>query len=304
MRVLGLAVIGGPVALFGFAGLVAVLLASAGLALLIGYITLTGVHPAVHRLRAGLKEDRRVTAAVSMICGRAQMPLPRCGVVERIGTDRFQASAVRRPAPGMVVITRSLLDDLDENELTAVLAHELAHIWHPIRGQLVIASAWGLLGGLVMEIGYAFALFGPHMRSEAFVYSPLGLVSLAVFARPLLALVPFAVARHGEFKADRWACKLGCDGACLATGLWELAAQRARQQANSPRGSRSALERARRIRAILTRGRRSWTATQRRDALIRLCRSDLAVEDLAQRLFSTHPSVTRRTRRLLMSTDS
>jgi Zn-dependent protease with chaperone function len=300
-RLLGLALIAVPVGLFGAAGLVGVLVTSALVALVVGYVTVTGEHPAVRSLESSLKEDRRVTAAVTAIGARARMPIPRSGVTERVGTQRFQAIALRRPEPGMVVVTRPLLNDLADNELTAVIAHELAHVWHPIRGQLLIASVWGLLGGVIVETGYAFALFGPHLQPQAFVYSPLAFVLLFVFARPLLALIPRAVARHGEFKADAWACRLGCDGTCLATGLWELTLARAQQQANRPGGSRPALERARRIRAILAPSRRSWTAAQRRAALLQLCRSDLAAEHLTERLFSTHPSVTRRTRRLLKS---
>jgi hypothetical protein len=65
--------------------------------------------------------------------------------------------------------------------------------------------------------------------------------------------------------------------------------------------SKSAVARVRlqRIRAILKPKRRSWTAARRREALMKLCRSDLAAEHLLERLFRDHPALLQRTRHLL-----
>jgi Zn-dependent protease with chaperone function len=52
------------------------------------------------------------------------------------------------------------------------------------------------------------------------------------------------------------------------------------------------------LRSVL-RGHRSWTAAHRREALVRLCRSDLAAEHLMAHLLATHPSLAERTERLL-----
>jgi hypothetical protein len=48
--------------------------------------------------------------------------------------------------------------------------------------------------------------------------------------------------------------------------------------------------------------RRSWTAARRREALMKLCRSDLAAERLLERLFRDHPALLQRTRHLLEQT--
>lgn len=327
---LRLIVMGAPVAAFGLAGLIGLVVVTSALALYFGLRGFSGL-PSVLR-KATLTDDPRVTAAVAKIAERANRPAPRAGVVDAIGREHYQAIAAYRPPPGTVVVTRPLVTLLDDDELTAVIGHELAHVWHPVKGRVAILLTWGLLAGALAEVAYAYALFGPHLDREDAIYSLPLVILLLLFDRPLLALFPLAVSRHAEFDADEWACRMGCDGLCLATALWELtagddaelaklaatggtvaeaskrkaSAAARRREARQATGRRKLAEAARKhmqtITAILgdrPAGRRSWTAARRREALTKLLRSDLIAERLTARLLSTHPSVMRRTRRLL-----
>ncbi|HTX31023.1 MAG TPA: M48 family metalloprotease [Solirubrobacteraceae bacterium] len=287
-----------PVAAFGLGGLLAVIAVTSLLALVLARRNTTRLPLMFRAAEKQLKSDRRVSEAVATISARAEMPAPRCGVLPALGGETIRAAAARHPAPGVIVITKPLASDLDGRELNAVVAHELAHIWHPLRGQVAILTLWGLLAGAVTEAGYAVTLFGPHLRAEAFMYSPLAFLAVFVFARPVLALFPLAVSRRGELLADRWACRLGCDELCLATALWEVRADQIAAADRQGRISPALRKRLRTLRSVL-RGHRSWTAAHRREALVGLCRSDLATERLLVHLYSTHPSVVERTERLL-----
>jgi heat shock protein HtpX len=294
-RLLGLMVVFVPVGLFHAAGLIGLLAVTTAISLWLAHETLRRPPRVLRVTKPKLKADWRVRRAVRTISQRARMPEPDSGVLPDIGGDSWQAVALRLPSPGTVIVSRPLTRALDDRELTAVIGHELAHIWHPLRNEARILLVWGLLAGALMEIGYAISMFGPHFDSTRW-YWPLATLALFVFGRPVAALVPLAVSRRPETEADEWACRLGCDGLCLASALWEIEADRTEQMA-----SKSAIARARlqRIRAILKPKRRSWTAARRREALIKLGRSDLAAEHLLERLFHDHPALLERTRHLL-----
>jgi heat shock protein HtpX len=294
-RFLGLIVVLVPVALFHAAGLVGLLIVTTALSLWLAHDSLRRPARALKVIKLRLKHEKRVEQAVATISKRAEMPKPDNGVLPDIGGETLQAAALRLPPPGTVMVSSALLGALDERELTAVIGHELAHIWHPLKNQTRIVFGWGLLAGALMQIGYAISVFGPHFDSSR-IYSPVLLAVLFVFGRPAAALVPLAVSRRAEEEADDWACRLGCDGLCLASALWEIEAERAEKTAGS---SRLAGRRLQAIRAILQPQRRSWTAARRRDALVKLARLDLAAEGLLQRLFADHPVLPRRTRHLL-----
>jgi Zn-dependent protease with chaperone function len=267
---------------------------------------------------------------VAKISQRAKRTPPNSGVVDAIENDKYQAIAIGRPEPGTVVVARPLIGRLDQNELNAVIGHELAHIWHPVKGREAILITYGVLAGVLAEVAYAYAVFGPHFDRNTSIYSFPLLILLFLLAKPLLMLFPLALSRHNESEADEWACKMGCDGLCLATALWELTAgddaeiaklaagggtvteaskrtgaQKPQEQKNARARRKVAAAAAKRFQTVTAilgdrpDDRRSWTAARRRDALTKLVRADLAAEHLLSRLLATHPSVGRRTRRLL-----
>jgi heat shock protein HtpX len=294
-RLLGLVVVFVPVALFHAAGLIGLLVVTTAVSVWLAHDTLRRPTRAVKLIKTKLQADKRVRKAVQTISERAGRPQPDCGVLPDIAGDSLQAVALRLPPPGLVIVSKPLLRALDDRELTAVIGHEVAHIWHPLKNEARILFVWGLFAGALMETGYAYSIFGPHFDSTR-LHSVWLLFALLIFGRPVAALVPLAVSRRAETEADEWACRLGCDGLCLASALWEIEAERAEKTASK---SRLAGRRMQAIRKILRPKRRSWTAARRRDALMKLARLDLAAENLIGRLFSDHPALTRRTRHLL-----
>jgi heat shock protein HtpX len=106
----------------------------------------------------------------------------------------------RDPQHAAVAVTTGLLDSLSEQELTGVIAHELAHIKN--RDTLLMTITATVAGAIGMLANFAF-LFG-HANGEN--RNPLGIVGtlLIMVLAPLAAmLVQFAISRSREYEADR-----------------------------------------------------------------------------------------------------
>jgi len=84
----------------------------------------------VLRLAGGQRVDRREEPAlwrlIENLCVGAGLPEPAVYVVESSTPNAF--STGRDPRHASIVVTRGLLEVLDERELSGVLAHELSHI--------------------------------------------------------------------------------------------------------------------------------------------------------------------------------
>ena len=141
-------------------------------------------------------EAPELQALVQRLAAHADLPPPRVAVVQSWAPNALAVGV--RPGGAVVAVTTELLRRLDERELEAVVAHELAHVANR--------------DGLVMTLVSAFATAGTamlqseeHRAPVAFAfYSPVFVVGL---------LLQWTISRHREYAADR--------GAVLVTGAPE-----------------------------------------------------------------------------------
>lgn len=145
------------------------------------------------------EREATVERRVTRLAKQANCPVPEV----RIGASWLpQAATVGyRPETSEMVVTRGLVDTLDDRELDAVLAHELAHLVNRDAAVLtaltVPRTKAGVLAMKAPWIGLVFAL--------------------PVYVTNRLA-VPL-VARYREFVADEAAAELTGDPAALAGAL-------------------------------------------------------------------------------------
>lgn len=90
----------------------------------------------VQRLTADDRPELRTT--LTRLAVAADVPSPDLAVVDH---DRPNSFTVGRPGAATVVLTTGLLDRLDDRELRAVLAHEVAHLVHRDVTVTTVASA-------------------------------------------------------------------------------------------------------------------------------------------------------------------
>ncbi len=243
------------------------------------------------RPAGGAHDNDMLTKVVEQLCAKAHRTPVKAHAVPEILRMRYQACAVSRPAPGQVFATDGLVEQLTEEELTAVLAHELSHIWFNARSWTLLIGVLTLLANLLLIWADATALAGPHLTGGPFWYSIPALILLMVAGRAVLNLPALAIHRHMERQADEMACTLGCEGSCLALALWVTSANEFAYRRRSTFPGFLAAPK-----------RRSWTAEHREKVLQSMARQDVGLHAIVEYLvamFQDHPSLRERTRYLL-----
>ncbi len=77
-------------------------------------------------LRRGDQQGQRFVRIAEEQCLALGIRLPRFGIIETAAPNAFAVGATRDD--GLIVVTRGLLEQMDDEEVAAVIAHEAAHI--------------------------------------------------------------------------------------------------------------------------------------------------------------------------------
>ena len=171
-------------------------------------------------------------AVVDRLVAMADMPMPQIAVAQ---TDIPNAFATGRDQKHAVVcVTTGLLRRLDEQELEAVLAHELSHVAHRDVAVMTIASFLGILAGLMTRMFYYTGLFGGFGESDrngaggqAAIFE-LGMIIVSAVIYAISFLLVRALSRYRELAADRAGAMLIGQPAVLARALQKVSGEIAR----------------------------------------------------------------------------
>ena len=159
-------------------------------------------------------EAPRLYQIVRELTTRAGLPMPTLHLIPQDQPNAFATG--RNPEKSAVAVTEGILRTLSEDELRGVLAHELAHIRNR---DVLIQSVAATIGGAITYIAYMLMWFGSESDS------PLGLVgSLAmVILAPLAAtVVQLAISRQREYSADATGADICGNPESLASALLRL----------------------------------------------------------------------------------
>ena len=164
-----------------------------------------------------ISEEPRLCGLVEPLAIAAGVPAPQVGVLAESAMNAFACGV--GPGSAVVVFTRGLIDGLDDDELSAVIAHELIHIRNG--DTRLIAAANVFLEGLallnsVARRKWSIVLSGSPTVFVAFylLIAPAGYL-LMRFGRASRLLISSA----REFVADAEAIQLTHDPAALVSAL-------------------------------------------------------------------------------------
>ncbi|MDP1710507.1 MAG: M48 family metallopeptidase [candidate division WWE3 bacterium] len=172
------------------------------------------------------KEDHPLLfRTVENLCIGAGLPIPKIYIMEEKAMNAFATG--RDPHHAVVVVTQGLLENLKDEELEGVIAHELSHVRnHDIR---VMALAAVLAGSLVIiadiflrSFRYSGSSRGRSRGGGAGAFLLLG-VLLAILAPIFAQLIKLAISRQREFLADSSGALLTRYPEGLATALEKIA---------------------------------------------------------------------------------
>lgn len=160
-------------------------------------------------------EAPRLYQMVRELTTRAGLPMPRLYVIPHDQPNAFATG--RNPKNSAVAVTRGITRLLSEDELRGVIAHELAHIRNR---DILVQSVAATIGGAITYLAYMLLWFGGDEDS-----GPLGLVgALAmVLLAPLAAsLIQLAISRQREYSADATGADISGNPESLASALLRL----------------------------------------------------------------------------------
>ncbi|EJN59831.1 M48 family metalloprotease [Halogranum rubrum] len=232
-------VVSGGAVLVGYVGFTALLLHLLGslggfVALLFGCLlfvflvagpplTLRGVGANVVTAR----EEPVLVGLVSRLAQQGDVPTPAVAVVDSPEANAF---TVGWRGDATVCVTTGLLDVLSRDELTTVLAHEVAHVANYDSSVMTVASLPTLVGLSTAEASVDVA-----SKSLQAVFLGLFFGVLSALLVVLTAPVVVLLSRAREYAADRGAVALTGDAGALASALQTLTADRPSPPASDAR---------------------------------------------------------------------
>jgi len=174
----------------------------------------------MHAKEVTPEQEPKLHQIVDRLCLLADMKKPRVGVAEMDIPNAFATG--RSPSHAVICATRGLMNRLSDEELEAVLAHELSHVAHRDVAIMTIASGVGMLAGLVSRIALWSTVLGGGGRGKS--GQQLVLLELATFLISIVIyiisfLLTMALSRYRELAADRSGAILIGKPSVLASAL-------------------------------------------------------------------------------------
>lgn len=164
--------------------------------------------------------DHPLHGIVQRLITRAGLPMPRVYISPAAAPNAFATG--RNPNHAAVCATQGLLDMLDEDEISGVLGHELAHVKHR---DILIVSVAATIAGAISMLGYMFLWFGVGGNSrDDREGNPLAAILLLLLAPIAAALIQAAISRSREFNADKEGAEICGNPMFLATALEKIEA--------------------------------------------------------------------------------
>ena len=182
---------------------------------------------AMHAHEVTPEQAPELHGVVDRLCALADMPKPKVAVAT---TDIPNAFATgRSPKAAVICATRGIMRRLPDEELEAVLAHELSHVAHRDVAIMTIASTVGMLAGLISRIAMWGTMFsGGDRNGENLVLVEIIAMVVSFIIYIVSWLLTLALSRYRELSADRSGAILIGKPSVLASALQRITGDIAR----------------------------------------------------------------------------
>ena len=158
----------------------------------------------------------RVGPMVARLCERMSLPMPKLWVIPENSPNAFATG--RSPKHSSVAFTYGILELMDDQELEAVIGHELAHIKHR---DILTSSIAATIGAAISNLAYVAFFFGGRSDDDD-APNPLVAIGLLILGPIAAAMIQMAISRTREFSADAAAAKYTGSSSGMIAALRKL----------------------------------------------------------------------------------
>jgi heat shock protein HtpX len=161
---------------------------------------------------------------VNQLAHRAGLPMPKLYIIPQQAPNAFATG--RNPEHAVVAVTEGLLKIMDREEVTGVIAHELAHVKNR---DILIGSIAATMAGAIMMLATMArwsAIFGGAGGNDdegggaGFV----GLIVMSIIGPMAAMIIQMAISRSREYLADTTGANFAGSSEGLAGALEKLGA--------------------------------------------------------------------------------
>lgn len=153
---------------------------------------------------------------VEKLASRVGLPMPRVCIIDADEPNAFATG--RNPEHAAVAVTTGIMRVLDYNEISGVLAHELAHV----KNRDILTSTIASMMATVISYAAQFFMFFGGSSDDDDGVNPIAAIAMMILAPIAAMLIQMAISRSREYEADHDGGEICGNPNYLADGLEKI----------------------------------------------------------------------------------